>query len=132
MTWNSTQPLPTQLISQGQATILNNFAFLGNTTGNKTPGYYKLPNGLILQWGSFLITNAGTNTQNYAIAFTTALYNLQFSLSYASSTYSVAAAGQICIDKTNASPLTRAKFNVNQDPPAVIQQPILYWFAIGI
>lgn len=131
MTWNSTQPLPTQLISQGQATILNNFAFLGSTTGNVTPGYYKLPNGIIVQWGSFTITSAATNSQNYAIAFPTVLYNLQFSLSYDSSAYSVTAAGQICIDKTNATPLTVAKFKVNASPPAPVQEPILYWFAIG-
>jgi len=49
-TWNTTQPSPTQLISDGQTTILNNFGFLGFPNGNQQNGWVELPSGLILQW----------------------------------------------------------------------------------
>ena len=63
VTWNTTQPSPTQNISSGQGTILNNFSFLQNTSGNALPGFLQLPSGLLLQWGttgSLTSTSSGT------------------------------------------------------------------------
>lgn len=60
-TWNATQPSPSQLISDGQATILNNFSFLNYAGGSAFPGYVMLPNGLIFQWG-----NTGALTAEFA------------------------------------------------------------------
>src|SRR3990167_975251 len=60
--WNSTQPLPGQNISSGQGTILNNFQFLGESAGNSANGYYKLPNGLILNWGNISLVNTTAGT----------------------------------------------------------------------
>ena len=62
MAWINNQPSPTQNISNGQSTILNNFQFLGDSSTRSgqtatssdgitsTGGYYKLPNGLIIQY----------------------------------------------------------------------------------
>lgn len=71
MTWNNNQPSPTQFISAGQGTLLNNFQFLGNTAGNLANGFYKLPNGLIINWGTGSVPNTSTGlpivfTQSFA------------------------------------------------------------------
>lgn len=51
MVYTTNIPLATDLISNSQAQILGNFQFLGDTTGLTTNGFYKFPNGLIVQWG---------------------------------------------------------------------------------
>ena len=51
VTWNNTEPTANHLISNGQGTILNNFNFFTDATGNVFPGFLELPNGLIVQWG---------------------------------------------------------------------------------
>jgi hypothetical protein len=132
MTWNSTQPLPTQLISQGQATILNNFAFLGSTTGNVTPGFYKLPNGLILQWGTISMNAAGNKSQTYPVAFSTIVYHLSYSLAFDSAAVALTfnAAVGVCVDRNGGTlSLTSAVFRQSANPPGAT--PTLYWFAIG-
>lgn len=43
-------PASNDNISTSQPQIQGNFQFLGDTTGNLL-GYYKLPNGLTIQWG---------------------------------------------------------------------------------
>ena len=72
-TWNNLQPSPSQLISNGQSTLLNNIQFLGYNVGNAIPGYVQLPHGLILQWGELTGiaqgNNAGTNTVTFPTAF---------------------------------------------------------------
>lgn len=86
-TWNNTQPSASQLISDGQTTILNNVQFLGSTTGRATPGFIQFPNGIIIQWGRQSITPvayppvAGTFTQivTFPTPFPNALFNVQFS-----------------------------------------------------
>lgn len=135
MTWNNTQPSPTQLVSQGQGTILNNMQFLGSTTGNAANGYYKLPNGLILNWGRISVTTSGTKSQSYPQAYTTAVYNVQFSLGYKS-------AGDLisptvinpCID-TSSLPLSLSSVSirVNAVPTTPsVDTLYIYWFAIGV
>lgn len=78
MTFDSSQPQPTQNISSGQATILNNFAFLASTTGRTTNGYYDLPNGVTIQWGITGTTiNAGLSAElPFNKAFSAAAYNV--------------------------------------------------------
>lgn len=60
-TWNTTQPSPTQLISDGQTTILNNFGFLGFPNGNNQNGWVEFPSGLIMQWCLHNINYPATN-----------------------------------------------------------------------
>jgi hypothetical protein len=66
MTFNAQIPQPNNLISNSQSDILQNFQFLGSTTGNTFPGFYKFPNGLILQWGDTGVLTAGTVLLTYA------------------------------------------------------------------
>lgn len=47
-------------ISVSQGNLQSNFQYLGNTTGSTANGYYKLPNGLIVQWGRW----TGSSTIN--------------------------------------------------------------------
>ena len=126
MTWNSTQPLPTQLISQGQATILNNFAFLGSTTGNVTPGFYKLPNGLKLVWGETTIaaTTSRVITYTVAQAFTTATFNIQVTR-IAARPSATNPQGNYVQDTS----ITNAGFRIVNDGAVASG---FYWFAIGI
>lgn len=65
-TWNTAEPSPTQLISNGQVTILNNFGFLGSTTGVTAFGFLQMPNGLILQWGKTGAYTDGATTLTFA------------------------------------------------------------------
>ena len=64
-TWNNAQPSPTQNISSGQATILNDIQFLGYAVGNTFPGYIQMPNGLIAQWGNTGVLSSGSNTLTF-------------------------------------------------------------------
>jgi len=133
MSFDTTQPQPTQNISSGQATILSNFQYLGSTTGNTNPtGYYKLPNGLIVNWGRIDITTVGNKTQSYAQAYTTIVYNLQFSLGYVSAG-DVRDIPLVCCIDTNANiplSLTTAKFRCS-DAPSGGNTLYLWWVAIG-
>lgn len=133
MTWNNSEPSPTQNISSGQATILNNFQFLGNSVGNVTPGYYKFPNGLIIQWGSILMDTSGNKNQAYAIPFTTQVFHLSYSLAFNSSAEALtfnAGVGN-CVDKNSGTlSLTSAVIRMSTNAPG--EQPTAYWVAIGI
>ena len=53
MVYTTNIPQANDQISNSQAQILGNFQFLGDTTGNTANGFYKLPNGLIVQWGFY-------------------------------------------------------------------------------
>lgn len=58
----------TSLNNITQSTALSNLGFGGMQLN--TNGYYKLPNGLILQWGYFDLGTSGTNTTiTFPIAF---------------------------------------------------------------
>lgn len=54
MVYTTNIPQPNDRISDSQGQILANFQFLGSTLGNTANGFYKLPNGMILQWGKWL------------------------------------------------------------------------------
>lgn len=61
-TWNNSQPQPTQNISDGQVTLLNNINFLGDASGVAATGWMKFPNGLIIQWGNTGALIAASNS----------------------------------------------------------------------
>ena len=128
MTWNNTQPSPTQLISAGQGTILNNFQFLGNTAGNAANGFYKLPNGLILNWGTGSVPNDSTGlVVSFAQAYTSDVYGIFLQLIRNTSTGQSGSTRTLYV-KPGAT-LTTAGFTalvVSTTTPEDI-----YWFAIG-
>lgn len=66
VTWNTSEPSPTQTISNGQTTILNNFSFLQNANGNVMPGFVQFPSGLIMQWGRATSYSDGSNPFTFA------------------------------------------------------------------
>ena len=131
MVYTTNIPQATDLISNSQAQILANFQFLGDTTGNVTPGFYKLPNGLIIQWGSILVNSVGNKQQSYAVAFTTQVFSLTFSLAFTSGADSLAFGTAVCVDNNGALSLSTAKFR-NASAPPVGDNPTLYWVAIGV
>ncbi len=76
MTFNTSIPQATDLISNSQSDLLANNQFLGSTTGNSATGYYKLPNGLIYQWGFVAATSTSPLVVAFPTAFQTALYSV--------------------------------------------------------
>jgi hypothetical protein len=124
MTFNANIPLATDLISNSQADLYANNQFLGSTTGNATNGYYKLPNGAIIQWGVSTGNTSGVKTVSFPISFATACYNVQFSLAFDSSGTTV----PIVLDRTFAFTTTQFKYRVN----ASGTDWNLYWVAIGV
>ena len=131
-TWNTTQPSASQLISNGQVTILNNFSFLGDTTGNTTTGYLQLPSGLIMQWGKTGAIANGGPTTDLAVpltfagmgmqAFPTAIFSLQVTMiSSAPSTK-----GPYSVDSVTVPTATGFTLRVSQAFPSGF-----YVFAIG-
>ena len=133
MTFNAAIPAGSDNVSTSQGVLLSNNQFLANTTGNVVdPGFYKLPNGIIIQWGNFQITSNGNKSENYAVAFTTAVFSLQFSLAFDSAGAALAAGTNVCID-FSSTPLskTAAKFRVANNPDAA-HKPTLFWYAIGV
>lgn len=124
MPWNNSQPSPTQNISTGQTTLLNNMQFLGNTstltgqtaTGSpgsctSTGGYFTFPNGMIVQF--FTITNGGNvangNTFSFLIPFTQ-VNSIQVFLQPVA--HSAAAHDVIYVDSSGGSPVTINNFTV--------------------
>lgn len=84
MVFNKNIPLATDLISNSQADLFNNNQFLGDSTGNAVivtgdpVGYYRLPNGLLIQWGAKTNQSAApTRTVTFAIAFSAPPYSIQ-------------------------------------------------------
>lgn len=123
MSFDGTQPQPTQNISSGQATILNNFAFLANTAGNSTTGYYKFPNGLIMQWGSILNVTSGNQSQNFPTTFPNNCFNVQLTASNDSSGTKWISLNQMGV----GGAFTKILFNYRVSTAG----QDLYWFAIG-
>ena len=68
-------PAANDNISTSQPQIQANFQFLGDTTGNLL-GYYRLPNGITIQWGiSPQTINAGLSAElPFNIAFSAPAY----------------------------------------------------------
>lgn len=126
MAYTTNIPQPNDNISTSQDQILKNFQFLGDTTGT-VPGYYKLPNGLIIQWGNQTFTTSGTKTVNLSTPFLTQVYSVTFSLAFLSSGSIV----PVCLDNTVAANPALFKFRVNASPP-VLDPGQFYWIAIGI
>lgn len=52
--------------------VVDTAAFTGSNQSLATPGYQKLPGGLILQWGTTSVTNGSTATFTFPVAFPTA------------------------------------------------------------
>lgn len=78
MTFFPNAPAPSDNISVSQGQLQSNNQFLANTAGNLSlNGYYKLPNGLIMQWGSTSSTSAGTVIIGYNQAYVSAPYSIQ-------------------------------------------------------
>ena len=65
--------------------ITNSVADLGNNvafgSSVNTPGYQKLPSGLIVQWGSLNASSSADVAVTFPIAFTTAVYSVNVSTS---------------------------------------------------
>lgn len=57
-----------------QSTALTNLGFAGQSL--TTNGYYKLPNGLIIQWGIFTTSSGGYANITFPTAFTNALLSI--------------------------------------------------------
>lgn len=81
MAYQTNIPQATDLISASQSAILGNFQFLGDTTGNVANGFYKLPNGLIINWGEITTIKtglgiAGSNSVTFAQIYSTAVYSV--------------------------------------------------------
>jgi hypothetical protein len=82
MTFLNNIPQPTDFLSSAQADLLANNQFLGDTTtrsgvtsGISTGGYYKLPNGLYIQY--FKTTSVANNS---SVPFLTAFPNAVISI----------------------------------------------------
>jgi len=150
MTFNSAIPQPTDNISTSQSQLLSNNAFLGNTSGNLDTGFYKLPNGLILNWGAIPFTTSGNKQQSFAQPYSTRCYSLQFSVGFTSADNAAKwytgivsgvitnTPGAVCVDTSaiaagNSQPLdlSTAKFRVNTSVPGAYGTPVIYWWAIG-
>jgi len=127
MSFDATQPQPTQNISSGQATILSNFAYLASVTGNSANGYYKMPNGLILNWGSANVANSAAGTTvSFNQAYTTAVYSIITQIQHNTSTGDGGTARTSYVVPGTVSTSSFKIKLVSTSTP----EPI-YWFAIG-
>lgn len=123
-------PLANELISASQANILQNFSFLGDMTGNASTGYYKLPNGLILQWGNYIVTGGTTSGQptiTFPTPFISACYVVDMFLQISSSNDG----GKYSLDKNNPPGLTTFGFRFSGFS-ALSSSYTFYWIAIGV
>ena len=75
MTYTNNIPAAGDLISASQSQIQGNFQFLASTAGNSSNGYYRFPNGLIMQWGQELAVVDNTEVA-FPVTFTTAVYSV--------------------------------------------------------
>jgi hypothetical protein len=128
MVWNNSQPTPTQAISNGQSTILNNFQYLGNAAGNDTNGYYKLPNGLIIQWGGDVQMPTGSSGQP-VVTFNTNFSSAWYSITMTVFTASSSNVGLYCVDSGFSASLTQFRYRFSDFTSG--QRYIFMWMAIG-
>ncbi len=79
MAYTNNIPAANDNISTSQSQIQGNFQFLADTTGNvQNPGFYKLPNGICIQWGTEFAVASGNQSKTFPIAYTTT-YMVQIS-----------------------------------------------------
>lgn len=128
MTFNASIPQSTDLISNSQADLLANNQFLGSTTGNSANGYYKLPNGLILQWGSETVSNASGGTSiTFPTSFATAVYSIQLTIQKNTSTGQGGSARSAFVNPGSETTTAFTAKLVSGDATNDV-----YWFAIGV
>jgi hypothetical protein len=97
----------------GAYILLNPQPMLGQSLA--ADGYYKLPGGLILQWGDVVFSAAATSPVTFPLTFPTVAYNVQVT----SNATSIVMSG-------NA--LTTSGFTINSSPSF---SGTAYWFAVG-
>ncbi len=128
MTFNANIPQPTDLISNSQSDLLANNQFLGNTTGAVANGYYKLPNGLIIQWGSATVSNGSPGTSiSFNTPFATAVYSIQMTIQKNTSTGQGGSARSAFVNPGSETTTAFTAKLVSGDAT----NPV-YWFAIGL
>lgn len=131
MAYQSNIPQATDLISSSQSDILGNFQYLGDTTGNVANGYYKLPNGIIIQWGSIVMPKVGSASGQLAVSFNLAyssaaeVFNIQFS-PYAKSSAQVP---KLCLDLV--TPITSTGFQIRYSSNTLVDDGTIFWFSVG-
>jgi hypothetical protein len=125
MTFNGQIPLSTDLISNSQTALLANNQFLANAAGNDEDGYYKLPNGLIFQWG--LEENVMDNS--------TIGFNINFATCYSVvlTIVNTVSTGQTVVYIRSQTDITPTGFTVrlkaDAGGPTTV---IICWMAIGV
>ncbi len=123
MVYTTNIPQANDLISNSQAQILGNFQFLGDTTGNLVLGFYKLPNGLIMNWGETSISGATSRNISFASAYTTAVYSIQVTRIAARPSTNTPNGNYI-----QDTSITTSGFRIVNDDGIASG---FYWFAIG-
>lgn len=136
--WNNTEPSPGQNISDGQATILNNFNFLADGTGNTSPtGYYKFPNNLIINWGK--LTPGNPPGTGWSTSGSDHISPQQFfALPFVSPPFSIVLSVQVgdtqskrfvIYDNAPGAAPTKTSFYVGA---STLTFDFIYWMAIGV
>lgn len=121
-------PSAPDLLSSSQSQIQENFQFLGDTTGNAVSGFYKLPNGLIFQWGNqgpggAWTTQAGDNiSPAQSLSFTTSVYAI-----YLTPRINDATSKRFVVDGN--VPPTNSQFFIRT---STLSFSTIYWLAIGV
>lgn len=122
-------PAATDLISSSQSEIQENFQFLGDTAGNAVSGYYKLPNGLILNWGnqgpagwSASGSDFLSPAQTFSLAFTTSIYAV-----YLTPRIDDATSKRFVVD--GVTPPSNTQFIIRA---STLSFSTVYWLAIGV
>lgn len=124
MVYTKNIPLSTDKISDSQSQILGNFQFMGDTTGAIANGYYRLPNGLIMQWGQTSASSATSRVISFAVAYGSLPYSIQ--VTRIAARPSANTPNGNFIQDTSIS--TSGFRIVNDDGIS----SAFYWFAIGI
>jgi hypothetical protein len=91
--------------------------------GNKSlaaSGYYKLPGGLIIQWGSISVTGGGPTTGSFPIAFASSCYQIIGSQSVT---------GNITGAQVVLVPISTSQYNASC---ATANTSTISWMAVGV
>ena len=111
----------TTAASATSTTQLATTAFAFGTLSNAANGYMKLPNGMILQWGTTAsLTQDSSTVITYPIAFPTSVYNVQINNIKA---LTVSSSGENTVDTVGLSSFVLRKGSDGTSP--------FYWMAIG-
>jgi hypothetical protein len=117
-------PQPSDNISVSQGNILTNFQYLGATTGNIALGYYKLPNGLIIQWGQTTISSATSRVISFSQTYSTSVFSIQVTRIAARPSTNTPNGNYI-----QDTSITNSGFRIVNDDGI---SSGFYWFAIGL